>query len=198
MIAQTPNVVKREKKLKKKLKRAAEAKEKSNKGKKLISQTASDAGASSGTVDTSDVKSETTEKTPLKKKPVVKSNGEIVYSKFDFIANDARKSGGNESSFTGKLKKGSKPTAEDLLKNAEKHEKKISNLAATGKQSEAVDLAVSQKWDTALKRADGQKIRDDPYLLKKTIKKQEKLKQVKYQKLLILPLDLQILLIASF
>lgn len=30
-------------------------------------------------------------KTPLRKKPVVKSNGEIVYSKFDFISQDGKK-----------------------------------------------------------------------------------------------------------
>lgn len=180
-------MVKREKKQKKKLKKAEEKREKSNKGKKLISQSASTAGAS----DDTDVKSETTEKTPLKKKPVVKPNGQIVYSKFDFISTKNNHFNGSVSS-TEELnfnsrgpardresKTKGKPTPEELLKVAQKHERQISNLETRGKKSEAVDLAVSQKWDTALKRAEGQKVRDDPYLLKKTIKKNEKLKQVR-------------------
>lgn len=174
---------KREKKLKKKLKRAEE-KQKTNKGKKLISQSASSAGNSTGGGDdATEMKTESSEKTPLKKKPVVKSNGEIVYSKFDFISNDARQNGMNgsaPSTLSGRkgLKSG-KPTAEELLKQAVKHEKQIATLATKGMKSEAADLAVSQKWDTALKRAEGVKVKDDPYLLKKTIKKQEKLKQVR-------------------
>lgn len=184
-IAQAPNAEKREKKLKKKLRRQGEAKKEkaNNKGKKLISQSASLAGGA-GAEDSSDIKTETTEKTPLKKKPVVKSNGEIVYSKFDFISKESGSNGvgGTPSSLSGekfqKKKGNAKPTAEDLLKKAVKHEKMISTLASKGKQAEAVDLAVAQKWDTALKRADGVKVKDDAYLLKKTIKKQEKQKQV--------------------
>lgn len=137
-----------------------------------------------GAEDSSDIKTENTEKTPLKKKPVVKSNGEIVYSKFDFISKEGGSNGvgGAPSSLSGekfqKNKGNAKPTAEDLLKKAVKHEKMITSLASKGKQAEAVDLAVAQKWDTALKRADGVKVKDDAYLLKKTIKKQEKQKQV--------------------
>jgi len=134
------------------------------------------------------VKEEVEEKkTPLKKKPVVKSNGEIVYSKFDFINSDtARMNGGTVDvdfrTSKGGKKGSAKPSAEELLKKAEKHEKKISSLATLGKKSEAVDLAQAQKWDTALKRADGQKVRDDPHLLKKTIKKMDKQKQVTKKK----------------
>ncbi|CAL8092646.1 unnamed protein product [Orchesella dallaii] len=182
-LAQKPNEEKREKKQKKKLKRAKEAQEKSNKGKKLISQTAAAAGGT-GTEDTTVKQESSSEKTPLKKKPVVKSNGEIVYSKFDFISNEVR-NGVTTSAATlsGKNKKAKgNLTAEELLKKAEKHESQISKLATQGKKSEAVSLAESQKWDTALKRAEGHKVRDDPHLLKKSIKKQEKLKQLTKKK----------------
>ncbi len=102
-----------------------------------------------------------------------------MYSKFDFISKEGGSNGVGGAPSSLQNKKGNaKPTAEDLLKKAVKHEKMISSLASKGKQSEAVDLAVAQKWDTALKRADGVKVKDDAYLLKKTIKKQEKQKQV--------------------
>lgn len=72
-----------------------------------------------------------------------------------------------------------KPKAEDLLKKVQKTESKLSNLEARGKLAEAEGLVQEQKWSSALKRASGEKIRDDPNLLKKTIKKQEKKKQVR-------------------
>ncbi|ODN01742.1 Surfeit locus protein 6 [Orchesella cincta] len=179
-LAQKPNVVKREKKQKKKLKRKEEAK--TNKGKKLISQTAAAAGGT-GAEDSTVKQESSTEKTPLMKKPVVKSNGEIVYSKFDFISNEARNGVSSSAATSGKNKKTKvNLTAEELLKKAQKHESQISKLATQGKKSEAVSLAESQKWETALKRADGQKVRDDAYLLKKTIKKQEKQKQLTKKK----------------
>jgi acetyl-CoA carboxylase beta subunit len=117
------------------------------------------------------------EKTPLKRKrPVVKSDGQVVYSKFDFISEDKR----GQSSM-GKEKRGkAKPT--DLLKKAENYESKIARLETQGKKEDAVIVAEGRKWDTALKRAEGEKIRDDPFLLKKTIKKQDQLKQASRKK----------------
>jgi hypothetical protein len=129
------------------------------------------AGGSSGITNsngagTPSVKREPSEKTPLRKKPVTKSDGQVVYSKFDFISEDKH------------YQKKGKPKPSELLKSVEKTASKISHLENTGKKSEAVKVAETQKWMTALKRADGDKVRDDPNLLKKTIKKQQKIKQV--------------------
>jgi len=68
------------------------------------------------------------------------------------------------------------------LKKVEKYEKKVANLETAGKTSEAVVLTDQTKWATALKRAQGEKVRDDPTLLKKTIKKETKVKDMKTKK----------------
>ena len=112
------------------------------------------------------IKPEPSSISTLRKKPVTKSDGQVVYSKFDFISEDKHY-----------LKK-VKPKPSELLKSAEKTENKISRLESSGKKSEAVLVAETQKWKTALQRADGNKVRDDPSLLKKSIKKQLKIKQV--------------------
>jgi len=109
------------------------------------------------------------ERTPLRKPAVKKSDGQVVYSKFDFIAPPKHL----------KSDKG-KPKVTQLLKTAEKAEGRIARLEASGKKSEAVQVSEGQKWITAIKRAQGDKVRDDPNLLKKTIKKQRKLKEVSH------------------
>jgi len=112
----------------------------------------------------------TSEKTPLRKKSVVKSDGQIVYSKFDFISEDKHHT-----------KKGkSRPT--DLLKSVEKHEDKIFRLESSGNKSAAVSVAESQRWISAIRRAQGYKVRDDPNLLKKTIRKKENIKKMSTKK----------------
>ena len=96
---------------------------------------------------------------------MIKSNGEIVYSKFDFISDENRS-------------KGKKKDPKELLRKVENKEQTITKLESQGKKSEAANEFESQRWTAALKRAQGKKIRDDPQMLKKSIKKQDKLKQV--------------------
>ena len=86
----------------------------------------------------------------------------LAFSKIDFGREERRK---------GKPK----PTKEELLKQAEKHKAEL----------EAGDIdekKVSQEaWGAAFKRAQGEKVLDDPKLLRKSLKKDAKLKQKKTQ-----------------
>ena len=107
----------------------------------------------------------------LDKKPtqtkIVNENGDLVFSKFDFAAtNDKR---------TGKGKK-KKNKIKNLLTKAEKQKEKIDAIEKDDKEK-AKELKTSITWDKALKHAEGEKVKDDPRLLKKSMKRQEKIKE---------------------
>jgi hypothetical protein len=201
VLGSTPNEKKRERKIKKKLRKAKELEEEGpdNKKKKFISKANPNLKnqQKGGQLQSGvNVKEETNgmdvtpavEKTPLRKKPVVKSNGEVVYSKFDFISGDKRQLNG------GGVEQVIKPKPEELLKKVQKAESTIAKLATEGRANDAELLVQSQKWESALKRAQGEKIRDDPTLLKKTIKKMDKRKQVRHTWWIKLELEFGILL----
>jgi len=159
----------RRKKLKAKKAEALEAKKRS-----FTSQANPNLGGSSNKTGAKIGNSALAEKTPLQKKPVKKTNGEIVYSKFDFISDDKK-----PKEFT--INKNA-VSATKMLKVVTKTEGMIEKLKGEGKTAEAVTVADKMKWNNALQKAKGTKVRDDPALLKKTIKKQEKIKKVKDKK----------------
>jgi hypothetical protein len=63
---------------------------------------------------------------------------------------------------------------EDLLRKAEAEKQRLQELGGT---VEGAELAKQREWEKMMARAEGEKIKDDPALLKKTIRKKEKKKQ---------------------
>ncbi|XP_057307610.1 surfeit locus protein 6 homolog [Hydractinia symbiolongicarpus] len=90
--------------------------------------------------------------------------GEVVFSKFDFAVGISDN------------KKKKKADIKKLLQIAEKKQEKIKNLQQED-SGKANALKKKIAWDNAVKKAEGQKLKDDPKLLKKSIKRKEKLKE---------------------
>lgn len=112
------------------------------------------------------------------RKPILNKNGQVVFSKFDFTGDKAA------SLHNKKKEKDSKVTPatakpkdyKKLLKQLQEKKEKIEEL----KQSEpekAKELETKSKWTAALEKAQGLKTKDDPSLLKKSIKRIEKKKE---------------------
>ncbi|XP_012253831.2 surfeit locus protein 6 homolog [Athalia rosae] len=101
-----------------------------------------------------------------KPKPIFNSEGKMVFSKFDFSAIGAKKVQPKEDKDPKKL----------LLK-LEKQKQKINDLEQAGKKDVADELKEKQAWKTVLAKASGEKIRDNPELLKKSVKKEEQKKK---------------------
>ena len=99
--------------------------------------------------------------------PTLKNErGEVVFSKFDFA------SGSTENN----KKKTKKKNMYQLLEIAEKKKEKINQMKSED-ISKAKQVEKEISWDNALKKSEGIKIKDDPKLLKKSIKRKEKLKE---------------------
>ncbi|XP_031567448.1 ribosomal RNA-processing protein 14-C-like [Actinia tenebrosa] len=96
---------------------------------------------------------------------VVNDKGEVVFSKFDFMErNKKAKHGGKARDY------------KKLLAKAENRKKKFEELK--GKDAgKAREVQERRAWKSALEKAEGMKVKDDPKLLKKTLKRQEKQKQ---------------------
>lgn len=96
------------------------------------------------------------------KNSIKNDRGELVFSKFDFATSN------------GTMKKKSKDIKK-LLRKAEKTKENIEKLENEDSEK-AKQLKDKIAWDNALKKAEGQKLKDDPKLLKKTLKRKEKIK----------------------
>ncbi|XP_044756439.1 surfeit locus protein 6 homolog [Coccinella septempunctata] len=146
------NISYKDKMLKKGIKNKLKKKTKSNERKmqkKLVDI---------GKVKTEEVKQEVNEKVA---KPVFNSEGKMVFSKFDF------------SDIGNKEKKKGTTDPKKLLKKLEKQQEKIVNLKESGDFERATEVQEKTVWKNALAKASGEKVRDDPSLLKKSIKKRE-------------------------
>lgn len=97
-----------------------------------------------------------------KPKPVFNSEGKMVFSKFDFSEIGAKK-------IQPKVDKDPKK----ILQNLEKQKLKIAELEKAGKKDAADELKEKQAWKTVLAKASGEKIKDNPELLKKSVKREE-------------------------
>ncbi|XP_043238636.1 surfeit locus protein 6 homolog isoform X2 [Amphibalanus amphitrite] len=93
----------------------------------------------------------------VKSKPVFTAEGKLVFSKFDFAS--------AESPEKPKAKKASLKA--ELHKAREKQQKKQKGSGEAEKEA----------WETAMKKATGEKIRDDPKLIKKTMRRQQQKKK---------------------
>ncbi|ENN79314.1 surfeit locus protein 6 homolog [Dendroctonus ponderosae] len=108
------------------------------------------------------LKQENAENAEVKEtKPVFNTDNNIVFSKIDF-ADIGKK----------KVKKQEKDPKKLLEKMAEEKTKLV-EMEKTGDISKVVQIKEKAAWKNALAKAEGQKVKDDPILLKKSVKKKE-------------------------
>ncbi|XP_970642.2 surfeit locus protein 6 homolog isoform X2 [Tribolium castaneum] len=98
-------------------------------------------------------------------KPVFNSEGKMVFSKFDF------------SNLGTKKEKKQEKDPKKLLQKLEKQKEKIEELQETGDIEKVVEIKEKEAWKNALAKAQGEKVKDDPILLKKTVQRQEQKKR---------------------
>ncbi|XP_053601722.1 surfeit locus protein 6 homolog [Plodia interpunctella] len=99
-------------------------------------------------------------------KPVFNNDGKLVFSKFDF-ASDSRKERNHKSGEKDPRK---------ILDNLKQQQEKIRQLEET-EDCKAKEVKEKVAWKTVLQKAEGQKVKDDPTLLKKSIKRMEQQKK---------------------
>ncbi|XP_077298410.1 surfeit locus protein 6 homolog isoform X2 [Arctopsyche grandis] len=121
--------------------------------------------------DVKPVKVENNTSTKTAPKPVFNSQGKMVFSKFDF----------SESGMPEEKKKGER-NPKKLLETLKKQKETLKDLNQAGEKEKASHLMEKTAWKNALAKAEGQKIKDDPILLKKSVKKLEQKKKVSAKK----------------
>ena len=105
-------------------------------------------------------------------KPIFNKEGQMVFSKFDFT--DSTKKEKHKNEFRGKDYK-------RLLEKVEKRNEKINKKR--GEDETAGKMLVDKhKWKTALLKTEGEKVKDNPELLKKSLKRKEKMKEKRKKK----------------
>lgn len=101
-----------------------------------------------------------------KPKPVFNSEGKMVFSKFDFSEIGVKK----------KLPK-SQNDPKKMLQQLQQKKEKLKQLEDLGDKEQAEHIREKDAWKSALAKASGEKIKDDPELLKRTIKRNEQKKK---------------------
>ncbi|KAI0213380.1 hypothetical protein LSAT2_001595 [Lamellibrachia satsuma] len=116
------------------------------------------------------MKAATPTKSPATK-PIFNKEGKMVFSKFDFTdANCGKKEKKGSDVLTGKNYK-------KLLEKVEKRKEKLTKVREMDGCGVARTLQKKQQWKSVLQKAEGVKVRDDPELLRKSLKKKEKLRE---------------------
>ncbi|KAL9888665.1 surfeit locus protein 6 [Glossina fuscipes fuscipes] len=92
---------------------------------------------------------------PIITKPIFNEEGKIVFSKIDFA----------------QKRKQSHKNPREILNELKETDKKINELKEQGDIIKASELKTELSWKKAFDKADGKKVKDDPKLLYKTIKK---------------------------
>lgn len=105
-----------------------------------------------------------------KMKPIYNNEGKMVFSKFDFSES------GFKSEVVGKKEKEEK-SPHKILKKLEKQNEKLKTLETEGEIEKVTEIREKIAWKRALNRSEGVKVKDNPELLKKTIKREIKQKQ---------------------
>merc|ERR1712025_984283 len=98
-------------------------------------------------------------------KPGVKTEKGVVFSKFDF----------KDDMIPEEAKKNLDP--KQALNKLKKNQEKIKLWEERGKLEKAKTIENNIAWENALGKAQGEKVKDDEYLLKKSIKKQQQIKK---------------------
>lgn len=93
--------------------------------------------------------------------PVFNRESKMVFSKFEFSEKKNKKN-----------KKEEKDPTKILEKMKEK-EANFKELEASGSKDKAMEMKEKEKWAIALKRAKGEKVKDDPELLKKSLREEK-------------------------
>jgi hypothetical protein len=109
------------------------------------------------------------ENKPKPLKPIYNSEGKMVFSKFDF----------SESGFKSEVVEKGKEERDPhkILKKIEKQNEKLKELELKGEMEKLTEIREKMAWNKALNKSEGMKVKDNPELLKKTIKKEIKRKQ---------------------
>ncbi|XP_060064292.1 surfeit locus protein 6 homolog [Ylistrum balloti] len=102
-------------------------------------------------------------------KPVYNKEGKLVFSKFDFT-----EAAGKDRGKSNLLGKDYKRLLEKIEKRQERVDKVKEKDAEKGK-----DMETKMAWESAMYRTQGQKVKDDPALVKKSMKRKEKMKKQK-------------------
>ncbi|CAL1262973.1 unnamed protein product [Larinioides sclopetarius] len=114
-------------------------------------------------------KSLSAKKKKTEEKQVYNKDGKIIYSKLEFSENGMEEK--KKSEFSGKKYK-------KLLKKAEEKKEKIQKLKEVDPEK-ATTVEEKEKWKKAILKSENVKIKDNPELLKKSLKRQEKIKKKK-------------------
>merc|ERR1712098_884864 len=149
------NSKKAEKKLKKKLAKIEKKKKESEELKQKLMTVGRNAGKKGNLMKAAESLG------AVPKKPGVKTSKGVVFSKFDFK---------DEIKSSKDPKKNLDPQA------ASNKLKKIKMWEDKGRSDKASKIENNIAWDNALKKAQGEKVKDDVTLLKKSIKKQKQIK----------------------
>ena len=107
-------------------------------------------------------------------KQVSDKDSKVIFSKFDFA----------ESSVNKKRKHIDVPTGKNykvLLKQAKKKKEKLSEAEILSKD-QAQEMTKKEIWKSALLKAEGMKVKDNPDLLKKAMKRREQKKKSSQRK----------------
>lgn len=94
-------------------------------------------------------------------KPIFNSEDKMVFSKFDF------------SDIGKKVKRKEEKDPKKLLQKLEEQKEKLAELEESGEKEKAIEIKEKLHWKSALAKAEGKKVKDNPVLLKKTIQKQK-------------------------
>ncbi|KOC65996.1 Surfeit locus protein 6 like protein [Habropoda laboriosa] len=97
-------------------------------------------------------------------KPVFNSEGKMVFSKFDF-------------SEIGTKKKPPKKDPKRMLLEIKQRKEKLREMEESGEREKAQEFKEKNAWKSVLAKAGGDKVKDDPDLLKRTLKRKEQQKK---------------------
>ncbi|XP_034952003.1 surfeit locus protein 6 homolog [Chelonus insularis] len=100
-------------------------------------------------------------------KPVFNSEGHMVFSKFDFSEIGTK--------HKPKKYKNKKPTK--ILEQLNQKKRKFKELEESGDNEHVKTLKEKESWTNVIAKANGVKVKDDPELLKRTIKLDEQKKK---------------------
>lgn len=99
-------------------------------------------------------------------KPIFNSEGKMVFSKFDFSEIGTKK----------KPPKNEKDPKK-ILQQLQQKKEKLKKLEQSGEKDKAEEIKEKEAWKSVLAKASGEKVKDDPELLKRTVKRQEQQKK---------------------
>ncbi len=103
-------------------------------------------------------------------KPVFNSEGNMVFSKFDFLS--------ETSSVTDKNRSfKDKSNSKKLLEKFEKSQNFIKKLEESGDTEKAHKVKEETTWKNMFRKAEGLKVKDDPVLVKKSLTKKRSQKK---------------------